>query len=89
MSSPSGRPRRGLRIGYEALAWGTRVANFVQAWRIVERANHAHLGLIATGYTGTVSVEIFNELTLEAPLETARAALRSLLLVEEAARRPR
>jgi len=42
--------KRGLRIGYEALAWGTRVKTYGQAWRIVERANHPHLGLILDSF---------------------------------------
>jgi 4-hydroxyphenylpyruvate dioxygenase len=143
--------RRGLKIGYEALAWGTSVATFDKAFRIVERANNPHLGLIldsfhtlvrpddwsslaelpanriffvqlgdaprmdvdaltlrrnhsrmpgegdfdvagflravlATGYGGTVSLEIFNENAHESPVATARAAMHSLLLVEERAR---
>jgi 4-hydroxyphenylpyruvate dioxygenase len=44
--------------------------------------------VFATGYAGTISVEIFNEKTPENPAETAQAAMRSLLLVEERARRP-
>jgi|SRR5438132_3484142 len=143
--------RRGLKIGYEALAWGTCVATFDKAFRIVERANNPHLGLIldsfhtlvrredwssladlpanriffvqlgdapaldldalslrrnhprmpgqgdldvagflravlATGYTGTVSLEIFNEKTLESAPATARAAMHALLSVEQWAR---
>ncbi len=42
--------RRGLQIGYEALSWGTRVHTFDRAWRIVERANHPHLGLILDSF---------------------------------------
>jgi 4-hydroxyphenylpyruvate dioxygenase len=143
--------RRGLKIGYEALAWGTCVAAFDKAFRIVERADNPHLGLIldsfhtlvrqedwsslaelpanriffvqlgdapgldldalslrrnhprmpgqgdldvagflravfATGYTGTVSLEIFNEETLESPRATARAAMHALLSIEQRAR---
>ena len=143
--------RRGLKIGYEALAWGRRVATFDKAFRIVKRADHPHLGLVldsfhtlvraedwsplrelpadriffvqlgdaprmnvdpltlrrnhsrmpgegdfdvagflravlATGYSGTVSPEIFNEKTPESPLASARAAMHSMLLVEERAR---
>ncbi|RSM74116.1 hypothetical protein DMB66_01375 [Actinoplanes sp. ATCC 53533] len=37
--------RRGLRIAYEALAWGRHVNTYAHAWRIVRRANHAALGL--------------------------------------------
>jgi 4-hydroxyphenylpyruvate dioxygenase len=142
--------RRGLRVGYEALAWGTHVNRFDKAWRIVELANHPNLGLIldsfhtlvlrddwsslkdlpgerifflqlgdaprldvdaltlrrnhsrlpgqgdfdvpsflravlATGYTGTISLEIFNEKTDMSPRETANAGLNSLLLMEKQA----
>lgn len=42
--------RRGLRIGYEALAWGTTVHRFAQAWEVVRRADHPHLGLILDSF---------------------------------------
>jgi 4-hydroxyphenylpyruvate dioxygenase len=42
--------RRNLRIGYEALAWGRHVNRYAQAWRIVERADHPHLGLILDSF---------------------------------------
>ena len=42
--------RRNLRIGYEALAWGRHVNRFGQAWSIVERAAHPHLGLILDSF---------------------------------------
>jgi len=42
--------RRGLRIGYEALAWGAQVNHFGQAWDIVQRADHPHLGLILDSF---------------------------------------
>jgi 4-hydroxyphenylpyruvate dioxygenase len=41
---------RNLRIGYEALAWGRHVNRYRQAWDIVERANHPHLGLILDSF---------------------------------------
>lgn len=37
--------RRGLRIAYEALAWGRFVNTYPHAWRIVRRAAHRSLGL--------------------------------------------
>jgi 4-hydroxyphenylpyruvate dioxygenase len=37
---------RGLRIGYEALATSAAVRTYVEAWRIVEKASRANLGLI-------------------------------------------
>jgi 4-hydroxyphenylpyruvate dioxygenase len=36
---------RGLRIAYEALAWGRHVDTFDHSWRIVRRAGHPALGL--------------------------------------------
>jgi 4-hydroxyphenylpyruvate dioxygenase len=42
--------RRGLRIGYEALAWGTHVSRWRQAWDIVQRADHPSLGLIVDSF---------------------------------------
>ena len=42
--------RRGLKIGYEALAWGRRVSDYRHAWRIVEQAAHPSLGLIVDSF---------------------------------------
>ncbi len=42
--------KRNLRIGYEALAWGRFVRLYGQAWKIVERADHPHLGLILDSF---------------------------------------
>lgn len=37
--------RRGMRVAYEALAWGRFVNLWEQSWDIVERADHPALGL--------------------------------------------
>jgi 4-hydroxyphenylpyruvate dioxygenase len=42
--------RRNLRVGYEALAWGRHVNRYRQAWDLVERADHPHLGLILDSF---------------------------------------
>jgi 4-hydroxyphenylpyruvate dioxygenase len=42
--------RRQLRIGYEALAWGARISRYSDAWRLVEMADHPHLGLILDSF---------------------------------------
>jgi 4-hydroxyphenylpyruvate dioxygenase len=42
--------RRGLRIGYEALAWGRHVNRWRQAWDIVRQADHPALGLILDSF---------------------------------------
>lgn len=41
---------RGLRIGYEALAWGRHVNDHRDAWEIVRRADHPALGLILDSF---------------------------------------
>ncbi len=41
---------RGLRVGYEALAWGRHVDDHRDAWEIVRRADHAHVGLILDSF---------------------------------------
>ncbi len=41
---------RGLRVGYEALAWGRFVNDHREAWEIVRLANHANVGLIVDSF---------------------------------------
>ncbi len=41
---------RGLRVGYEALAWGTHVSDHRDAWEIVRRADHPNIGLIVDSF---------------------------------------
>jgi 4-hydroxyphenylpyruvate dioxygenase len=48
--------RRGLRVGYEALAWGRHVNRWRHAWEIVQTAGHASLGLIVDSFH-TLAVE--------------------------------
>ncbi|MFC0106202.1 bifunctional sugar phosphate isomerase/epimerase/4-hydroxyphenylpyruvate dioxygenase family protein [Kibdelosporangium aridum] len=145
---------RGIRIAYEALAWGRFVNTYEHSWRIVRRAGHPALGLCldsfhvlskgseiggikvipgakifflqladaprlrmdvlqwsrhhrlfpgqgdfdlsaflgavaATGYTGPLSLEVFNDVFRQSdPARTAVDAMRSLLVLqEETARR--
>jgi 4-hydroxyphenylpyruvate dioxygenase len=42
--------RRGLRVGYEALAWGAEVRRYGEAWALVEAAAHPHLGLVLDSF---------------------------------------
>lgn len=41
---------RGLRIGFEALAWGRHVNDHRDAWEIVRRADHPNVGLILDSF---------------------------------------
>jgi 4-hydroxyphenylpyruvate dioxygenase len=42
--------RRGLRVGYEALAWGRHVNDHRDAWEVVRRADHPAIGLILDSF---------------------------------------
>ncbi len=52
---------RGLRIGYEALAWGRHVNDHRQAWDIVRRVDHPAMGLI---------LDSFHSLARKIPVDT-------------------
>jgi len=42
--------RRGIRVAYEAVAWGRFVTTSAHAWRIVRRAGHPALGLCVDSF---------------------------------------
>jgi 4-hydroxyphenylpyruvate dioxygenase len=42
--------KRGLRVGFEALAWGRFVNDYRDAWEIVRRANHPAIGIILDSF---------------------------------------
>ena len=42
--------RRGLKVGFEALAWGRHVRTWHQAWKIVRGVDHPSLGLILDSF---------------------------------------
>ncbi|MBW6422088.1 sugar phosphate isomerase/epimerase and 4-hydroxyphenylpyruvate domain-containing protein [Rhizobium sp. XQZ8] len=42
--------KRGLKVGYEALAWGKHINDHRDAWEIVRRADHANIGLILDSF---------------------------------------
>ena len=42
--------KRGLRIGFEALAWGRFVNDHRDAWEIVRRADHGSVGIILDSF---------------------------------------
>jgi len=143
----------GVRVAYEALAWGRFVSTYDHAWRIVRAADHPALGVcldsfhilsrgsdlstiaeipaeklvfvqladapamhldvlswsrhyrlfpgegdwdladfvertLAAGYTGPLSLEVFNDVFRQGdPTVTARDARRSLLVLEDEVRR--
>ena len=42
--------KRGLRVGFEALAWGRHVNDHRDAWEVVRRADHPNVGLILDSF---------------------------------------
>jgi 4-hydroxyphenylpyruvate dioxygenase len=42
--------QRGFSIGYEALAWGRHVRDWMQAWDIVKAADRPNLGIVLDSY---------------------------------------
>lgn len=42
--------KRGLKVGFEALAWGRFIYDHRDAWEIVRRANHPSIGLILDSF---------------------------------------
>jgi 4-hydroxyphenylpyruvate dioxygenase len=42
--------KSGVRVGYEALAWGRHVSDYRDAWEIVRRAGHERIGLILDSF---------------------------------------
>ncbi|NTJ44726.1 sugar phosphate isomerase/epimerase and 4-hydroxyphenylpyruvate domain-containing protein [Agrobacterium larrymoorei] len=42
--------KRGLKVGFEALAWGRHINDHRDAWEIVRRADHPNIGLILDSF---------------------------------------
>jgi 4-hydroxyphenylpyruvate dioxygenase len=42
--------KRGLRIGFEALAWGRHINDYRDAWEAVRRADHEAVGLVLDSF---------------------------------------
>src|SRR5215469_9016151 len=42
--------RRGVRVAFEALAWGRHINDYRDAWEVVRRANHPAVGLVLDSF---------------------------------------
>ncbi len=71
---------RGLRVGFEALAWGRHVNDYRDAWEIVRRADHPAIGLI---------LDSFHVLARNTPLEAIRAIPGDRVFLVQLADAPR
>src|SRR6266705_379906 len=42
--------RRGMRVGFEALAWGRHINDYRDSWEVVRRADHPAVGLVLDSF---------------------------------------
>jgi 4-hydroxyphenylpyruvate dioxygenase len=70
----------GVRVGYEALAWGRHVSDHRDAWEIVRRADHQQVGLI---------LDSFHTLARRIDPETIRAIPGDKIFIVQLADAPR
>jgi sugar phosphate isomerase/epimerase len=40
----------GIRVGFEAFSWGRHINQYMQAWEVVELADHANLGVVIDSF---------------------------------------
>jgi 4-hydroxyphenylpyruvate dioxygenase len=71
--------KRGLRVGYEALAWGRHILDHRDAWEIVRRAGHPNVGLI---------LDSFHTLARKIDVESIRAIPRDRIFIVQLADAP-
>lgn len=71
---------RGLRIGYEALAWGRHVFDHRDAWSIVKAVDHPSIGLI---------LDSFHSLARDVPIDSIAAIDPAKLFIVQVADAPR
>src|SRR5690606_21396789 len=71
---------RGLRVGYEALAWGRYVNDHRDAWEVVRRADHPSVGLI---------LDSFHTLARNIDVETIRSIPGDRIFIVQLADAPR
>ena len=72
--------KRGLRIGFEALAWGRHINDYRDAWEVVRRADHPAVGLI---------LDTFHILARGTDLTAIRSILRDRIFLVQVADAPR
>jgi 4-hydroxyphenylpyruvate dioxygenase len=71
--------KRGLRVGYEALAWGRHIHDHRDAWEIVRRADHPNIGLI---------LDSFHTLSRKIDINSIRSIPRDKIFIVQLADAP-
>src|SRR5215212_5199116 len=71
--------KRGIRVGFEALAWRRNVNDYCDAWEIVRRAGHLSIGLV---------LDSFHTLVRKTPLAAIRAIPKDRIFLVQIADAP-
>ena len=71
--------KRGLRIGFEALAWGRHINDYRDAWEAVRRADHPAVGIV---------LDSFHTLARKTDLKAIRAIPRDRIFLVQIADAP-
>ena len=72
--------RRGMRVAFEALAWGRHINDYRDAWEAVRRADHPAVGLV---------LDTFHILARGTDLSAIRAIPRDRIFLVQAADAPK
>ena len=72
--------KRGIRIGFEALAWGRHINDYRDAWEVVRRADHPSIGLI---------LDSFHVLVRETDLRGIRSIPKNRIFLVQVADAPK
>src|SRR4030095_7279826 len=71
--------RRGIRVAFEALAWGRHISDYRDAWEAVRRASHPAVGLV---------LDTFHILARKTDLSAIRAIPRDRIFLVQMADAP-
>jgi 4-hydroxyphenylpyruvate dioxygenase len=72
--------KRGMRVGFEALAWGRHINDYRDAWEVVRRTGHEAVGLV---------LDSFHILARETDLKAIAAVPRDRIFLVQLADAPR
>jgi 4-hydroxyphenylpyruvate dioxygenase len=72
--------RRGVRVAYEGLCWGTWIRDYRDAWQVIEATDHGHVGMLLDG---------FHIFALDLPLDGIDAMHADKIFLVELADLPR
>src|SRR6476661_935393 len=70
--------KRGIRVGFEALAWGKHISDYRDSWEVVRRADHPAIGLTLDSF------HIFSRKTDLKPIRSIPAAQVVLVQLADA-----